>query len=238
MTLIAIGGGEDKGRNAAVLGAVLAEAKGKKSRILVITGATSYPEDVAKDYRSAFANLGVSSCEIVHPQTPAEAYDPAFLKKIAAADVIFFSGGDQSKLVEALEGTQALSAIQEHYRNGGVVAGTSAGAAAMSTCMITGGQPEEADRPDAITSGTGFGFAEKIIFDTHFMNRGRLPRLFNLLAKNPDKTGIGLDEDTALILRADGSMEVVGSGAVTFVTKNDKAAQGFDVRHLKRGMPI
>ncbi len=235
MTFIAIGGAEDKTRKAKILGAVLAEAKGKKSRVLVITGATSYPEEAAKNYRRAFKNLGVSSCAIVHPETPAQADDPAFLQQIEKADVIFFSGGDQSKLVAALEGTQALSAIQEREKNGAVIAGTSAGAAAMSSCMITGGAPEDAEREDAITSGKGFGFAAEIIFDTHFMNRGRLPRLFNLLGKNPEKTGIGLDEDTALILRANGSMEVVGSGAVTVVRKNTASKTGFDVTQLKHG---
>jgi len=243
MTLIAIGGAEDKQNKAEVLRAVLDTAKGSASRVHVITTATNYPDEVAETYQNAFTRLGVQACEISHIETANEAADPDFLRKIDKADIVFFSGGDQSKLARILKDTPLTDKLKKRRTTGLIIAGTSAGAAVMSACMVTGGTPEDAARKGGITTGDGFGLAENIIFDTHFMNRGRLPRLFNLIAANPSKTGIGLDEDTAAILHDDGRLDVIGSGSVTIVTKNSdtKAAEGsftaaeFHVKTLQRG---
>ena len=233
MTLIAIGGAEDKQGAMDVLKAVLAEASGAQSKVVVVTSATSYPDDARKTYIDAFKQLGVD-CEVAHIENKAQADTPALLSGIAGADVVFFSGGDQSKLVAALEGTDFMQAVLQRHREGGIVAGTSAGAAAMSALMVTGGNPERATEPGEITSARGFGLAPEIIFDTHFLNRGRLPRLFNLVAAHPQKTGIGLDEDTAAIMRGDGSIEAVGSGAVPIVRQGAER-DDFSVTTLKRG---
>lgn len=243
MTLIAIGGAEDKQNKVEVLRAVLDAAKGTASRIHVITTATNYPDEVAETYRNAFDRLGVKECRISHIETPAEAADKTLLREIDHADIVFFSGGDQSKLARILKDTPLIEKLKERRDEGLIIAGTSAGAAVMSACMVTGGAPEDAARKGAITTGDGFGFAEDIIFDTHFMNRGRLPRLFNLIAAAPAKTGIGLDEDTAVILHKDGQIDVIGSGSVTIVTKasaptsTDETfdAAEFHVKTLQRG---
>ncbi|MBL1148277.1 MAG: cyanophycinase [Pseudomonadota bacterium] len=243
MTLIAIGGAEDKQNKAVVLRAVLNAAKDSASRVHVITTATNYPDDVAKTYRDAFARLGVKNCEISHIETAAEAGEQSFLDSIDHADIVFFSGGDQSKLARILKDTPFTDKLQERREKDLIIAGTSAGAAVMSACMVTGGTPEDARRKGGIKTGDGFGFAEDIIFDTHFMNRGRLPRLFNLVAADPSKTGIGLDEDTAVILHKDGKIEVIGSGSVTIVTKSPDATStdqsftpaDFDVKTLRHG---
>ncbi len=219
MTLICIGGAEDKEGDLTVLKAVLSKAKGAQSRVCVITTATGYPEETKETYIKVFEKLGIA-CEVMHIDTPAAANDSATVKKIENADVIFFSGGDQSRLTAALDGTASLAAVRSRHEAGAVVAGTSAGAAAMSALMVTGGQPEDAHLPGAITSGKGLSLVDDIIFDTHFLNRGRLPRLFNLISAHPAKTGIGLDEDTAVVMHGIGILEVIGSGAVTIVQKN------------------
>jgi cyanophycinase len=248
MTLIAIGGQEGKSGDMTVLKRVLDEARGKDSRVLVITTATGYPEEVGQTYRDAFANLGVS-CDVEHTTTPTAANDPELLKKIAAADVVFFTGGDQNKLATVFNGSDALKAIGARHLAGGVIAGTSAGAAAMSSLMVCGGDPRHAMRKGEVEVGEGFGLTPDIVFDTHFMNRNRLKRLFAITAAAPAKTGIGLDEDTAVICRLDGEMEVIGAGAVTVVeakglTRNNVAkaspgdrirAEGFHVKTLKSG---
>jgi cyanophycinase len=216
MTLIAIGGAEEKTGDMGVLKRVLAEARGAGSRVHVITTATGYPEEVGQTYREAFRLLGVE-CEVTHIASRTEAGNPELLKQIGAADVVFFTGGDQLKLSTILGGTPFLDAVRARHEAGAVVAGTSAGAAALSQLMIYGGDPDKAMQKGEVALTAGFGLAPEFVFDTHFMNRGRLARLFNVIATAPDKTGIGLDENTGVVLRADGEIEVIGSGAVTVV---------------------
>jgi cyanophycinase len=235
MTLIAIGGNEGKSGDMAVLKRVLAEAP-ENPRVLVITTATGYPEEVAQDYRNSFAELGVT-CDAEHISTREMANDPAMAAKVQNADVIFFSGGDQSRLARVLNNTDVLQAVRERHEAGAVVAGTSAGAAIMSSLMITGGNAERAMVKGEVETGEGFGLVPAAVIDTHFMNRGRLKRLFSITAAAPEKTGIGLDEDTGIIVRAGGEIEVIGSGAVTLVDAKDlngnnisKIADGEEIR--------
>ena len=248
MTLIAIGGAEGKSGDMAVLRRVLAEAGVETPRVLVITTATGYPEEVGQTYRDAFAELGIA-CDVMHVSTQAGANDAATIRRIETADVVFFTGGDQSRLAAVFNGSDALKALQSRHEAGGVIAGTSAGAAAMSSLMICGGNPDEAMTKGEVETGEGFGLAPGAVFDTHFMNRGRLKRLFAITAAAPAKTGIGLDEDTGVILRAGGEAEVIGSGAVTLVDAKELKncniaeiapgeeirAEGFRVTTLKAG---
>jgi cyanophycinase len=235
MTLIAIGGKEGKSGDMAVLRRVLDEAKGSASRVHVITTATGYPEEVGETYRNAFAGLGVA-CDVTHIATRAEANDATLAQKIGEADVVFFSGGDQLKLATILNGTAVLDAIRRREGEGAVIAGTSAGAAIMSQLMICGGDPEKAMQKGEIQLSSGFGLSPDAVFDTHFMNRGRLPRLFNVVASSPEKTGIGLDEDTGVIIRSSGEMEVIGSGAVTVVDAKNLTSS--NVAAIERGEEI
>lgn len=248
MTLIAIGGGEDKVGESVVLKRVLEEGKGTESRICVITTATGYPEEVGQTYRDAFARLG-ATCDVAHITTAKDADSAAFLKTIEEADIVFFSGGDQTKLSAVFNETDCLSLLAEKHRKGDVIAGTSAGAAVMSQLMITGGRPENGMVKGKIQSETGFGLASDIIFDTHFMNRDRLPRLYNLVASDPRKIGCGLDEDTGVILKDDQTIEVIGNQTVTIVDGRNLTdstfakvkegevfkAEGFAVHTLKPG---
>lgn len=247
MTIIAIGGAEEKTGQMTVLKRMLAEAKGAESRVLIVTTATGYPEEVAQIYRDAFAALGVTPV-FLHLTAREQANDPANVAKAKDSDLIFFSGGDQLKLATVLNGTGFLDAVKQRHDEGAVIAGTSAGAAAMSGLMIYEGDPAKAMQKGEVLLTDGFNFTPDAVFDTHFGARGRLPRLFNVVAASPAQTGLGLDEDTGVILRANGEFEVFGSGAVTVVdgsqAKSDIAfvergevfkVEGLDVRTLKAG---
>ena len=224
MVLIAIGGAEDRIGERSVLKRVLAEAKGEASHVHVITTATGYPEEVGETYQNAFDDLS-ASCTISHITNKDEANDPEFLEQIKQADVVFFSGGDQRRLANAFNDTEFLDILKDSDI---VIAGTSAGAAIMSELMVAGGHPEDAHIKGEIKSDRGFGLADDIIFDTHFLQRDRLPRLFNLVAGAPEKTGIGLDEDTGIILKDDGSLEAFGSNAVTIVDGSSLTSSNYD----------
>ncbi|MDE1151028.1 MAG: cyanophycinase [Micavibrio sp.] len=233
MTVIAIGGAEDKTGDCTVLRRVLAEAgavEGQAPRVLVITTATGYPEEVGEKYTATFQRIGVTS-RVRHVTTRAGAADAALLADVAAADVIFFTGGDQMKLATVFNGTPFMDALRQRETDGAVIAGTSAGAAVMSSLMIYGGDPEKAMEKGEVLLTAGLGLAPNVVFDTHFLNRNRLARLFNVLATAPDKTGIGLDEDTGVILRGK-TLEVIGSGKVTVV--DAKAAQS-NITTIERG---
>jgi cyanophycinase len=212
MILIAIGGAEDKTGDMTVLKRVLAEAKGAQSRVHVITTATSLPEEVKAIYEEAFGLLGVKPV-VSHITTRDEADDPATIAQIEDADVIFFSGGDQRKIAAAFRGSKALKKIRQMAHQGTVIAGTSAGAAAISDLMIAGGG--SSDHITEVKLNGGLGLKRKIVFDTHFSKRRRLARLFDIVAAHPDKIGIGLDDNTAVVMKSGRALEVIGEGTVT-----------------------
>lgn len=213
MTIIAIGGAEDKTGEMTLLKRVLAEAGTASPRVLVITTATGYPEEVAEKYQKAFARLNVTP-DTRHITTKVEADAPASLASLQNYDVVFFSGGDQEKLSAAFGGTAFLKALAAREADGAVVAGTSAGAAAMSQLMITGGEPRKALKPGGLGLGEGLSFTPDVVFDTHFNQRHRLKRLFGAAAADSHKTGIGLDEDTGVVVK-NNTFEVIGKGRVT-----------------------
>lgn len=218
MTLIAIGGAEDKTGDMTVHKRVLAESRGADARVCVITSATAEPEAAKQRYQDVYRKLGVADCTVLHIDSRTMANSDKVIAAIASADVVFFTGGDQLRLTQVLAGTRGFDVIAEKYAAGTlVIAGTSAGAAAASQLMICGGDPEKAMQKGEVQMTSGFGFVPGVVFDTHFSERDRLPRLFNAVASHPATIGIGLDEDTAAVLRRDGTMDVVGSGTVTFV---------------------
>lgn len=218
MTFIAIGGAEDKEGNMTVHKAVLAEARGAESRVVVVTSATAEPEAARERYLAVYSKLGVKDVEVLHIDSRAKANDAAVVQSMAQADVVFFTGGDQMRLTQALAGTDSFETLSRRYQAGEVVlAGTSAGAAAASPLMIFGGDPSKSMQKGEVSMTSGFGFVPGVVFDTHFSERDRLPRLFNAVASHPASVGIGLDEDTAAIMRRDGTAQVIGAGTVTFV---------------------
>jgi cyanophycinase len=229
-SLLIVGGGPIPD---AILDRFVALAGGKQARIVVFPMA-SEDADAGIELTETFRRLGASAERIV--LTHDEADTEAASSRLTAATGIWFGGGDQSRLTAALRGTRTESAIRERYRRGAVVGGTSAGAAVMSTPMITGDEkkpggdrPLAKDSPDAwitiarddvVTAG-GFDLIQGAIVDQHFVRRRRNNRLLSVILEHPDRVGVGIDESTALEVGPDGSWRVLGASvAVVFDARN------------------
>lgn len=230
--LFAIGGAMDCTNDREILKRLLAQARGTASRVCVITSATSYPDDAYKSYMDAFTGMGVAACSVFHLKDRQEADASEVLAAAAQADIIFFSGGDQQRLAQALAGSDFMKVVADHHAAGRIVAGTSAGAAAMSADMIY-------EEKKTVSLLEGFGLTDDLIVDTHFSQRGRLSRLFGVVAHKPAQLGLGVDENTAAILKADGTMEVIGAGTVTVVDSTARAetlraGEAYDLRKRMR----
>ncbi len=215
-SLVIIGGAEDKQGDCVVLREFVRKAGGVKARIAVMTAATSKPREVGDDYTRVFERLGAESVEVVHTENREDSQREDSLRTIKQATGIFFTGGDQSRIVDFIKGTPLDEAIHKRHEEGAVIGGTSAGAAMMPTQMIEGGESVSHPSVDAVSIGPGMGFLPDILVDQHFAQRGRLGRLLAALVLEPEVLGLGIDEDTAIIVNGD-EFEVVGQGAVTVV---------------------
>lgn len=212
--LVLIGGAEERSGRMAVLRHVLGLHPGR--RVAVIPAASEYPRELGDTYTRSFQDLGAQEVHILDVRGDADVRDPEHLARAAASDLIFFTGGDQVRLVEILRASPLLDLIRTRSREGATVAGTSAGAAAASDPMIFDGD-YEGHRKGTVSHGEGFGFLPGVTVDTHFTERHRLPRLVQFLCSGLSRRGIGLGEDTALVLPPEGPGTVVGSGVVTTV---------------------
>jgi len=226
--LIPVGGNEDKGMNenadpefflkAGILKRILSEIKGPESKIEIITTATSIPKVVSENYRKAFTRLGAGNVDIMNLRKRNHATDPAFLKRIKEADGILFTGGDQLAITMTIGGTEFMKILRERYFNEDfTIAGTSAGAMAMSTTMIYQGNSVHALNKNEVKLSPGLALIKNAIIDTHFMNRGRFGRLAQAVARNPSIIGIGLGEDTGAVITGGSQVEIIGSGHVILV---------------------
>lgn len=225
-TLIPIGGNEDKGNGESerytleyiqegILSRVLRESGGKKATIVVIPTASSIPVEVSRNYREAFDKLGCEDIHVMDIRSREDAELPEYLETMKKANCVMFSGGDQSKIINYIGGTELDKIIKEKYQNENfVIAGTSAGAMCMSEEMITGGGVQEAFTKGATNMGKGLGLIPNFIIDSHFIRRGRFGRLAEAVARFPMKVGIGLAEDTGLVIKKGNECEVIGSGMV------------------------
>lgn len=234
-TLIPIGGNEDKGIEISeiyhlefiqegILSRVVKESGGSDSTIIVIPTASSIPEEVGENYFTAFSKLGCKNVHIMDIQDRKQSEEEINIKLMQQADCVMFSGGNQSKITEHIGGTSLHRIMLERYKNEAfVIAGTSAGAMCMSHEMITGGGIKEAFTKGATSMGVGMGFIPELVIDSHFIRRGRFGRLAEAVAKFPSLIGIGLAEDTGLIIKDGNDVEVIGSGMVII----------FDPRKLK-----
>jgi cyanophycinase len=231
--LVLIGGAEDKKGDKIILSRIVKLNNAKNA--VVIPTASNYPKGLAEDYERAFRELGVENISILDIREKLEAENLEYIAKVEAADLIFFTGGDQLRLVNILSETTLIAAIREKYRNGATVAGTSAGAAASCDPMIFDGDSESLKKGN-IRYGTGFGFIKNITIDTHFVNRGRLGRLTQFLCSGNCYKGIGLGENTALILNGDDIFEVIGSEMITVVNTSDVSFSNY--KDIKDNDPI
>ena len=243
-TLILIGGACTPDGYA--LGAFLKEARAVGGPIVGITEASVEPDKAAKLWRSDFASMGVTNVSFPRIDRADPRSDREAAARIAQAGAVFLGGGNQVKLVATLSGTRTCQAMKDLYRRGGVVCGTSAGAAALTALTMAGGEIDEEGQLVEQYLGPGFGLLDfETIVDTHFSKRRRLQRLFVVIAGNPQLLGLGIDEDTALIVRGHLG-EVVGAGGVTFVDGRDsvrfdnagdlEAGRQLTLSHLRVGI--
>ncbi|MBS1763126.1 MAG: cyanophycinase [Bacteroidetes bacterium] len=239
--LIAIGGAEDKGTDLergvihrnnlnffelGILRRIVEEAKGNGTRIEVITTASMIPAEVGENYLNAFKKIGCTDVGLMNIRNRTDVMNEEYYNRVLESDVIMFSGGNQMRLTSTFGGTKFLDAILNRYKNEEtfVVAGTSAGAMAMSNTMIYEGDATKAHLKGEVKITTGLSFMRDVIFDSHFEKRGRFGRLAQAVATNPSCVGIGLGEDTGMLITNGNEMEAIGSGLVVII-------DGHDIKH-------
>ena len=250
--LIAIGGAEDKGTDLekgqihrnnlnffelAILKRIVDEAGGPNARIEIITTASTIPFEIGNNYMDAFGKIGCMNIEVMHIRTRQDAVNDEYLERIRHCDAVMFTGGNQLRLSATFGGTEFLRILMDRYRNEEfLVAGTSAGAMAMSNTMIYEGNSTRAHLKGEVKITTGLGFVDGVIIDSHFEKRGRFGRLTQAVATNPSCIGIGLGEDTGILVTGGNQFEAIGSGLVVII-------DGHDIRHsniadIPEGNPI
>jgi cyanophycinase len=235
--LMAIGGAEDKVRERAVLRRFVEACGGADAVIVVLATASEVPE-TGERYTDLFYDLHAQTVEVLHVRAREDALGvgPEIHDLLEYATGFFMTGGSQLRISSALGGTALAATLRRRHAEGMVVAGTSAGAAVLSRHMIAMGESGGTPKRRLVQMAQGLGFAPDLIIDQHFRRRDRMGRLITALSYNPEPLGIGVDEDTAAVIDADGVMTVLGSGAVTVV---DASAVRFTDSHgVRRGQPI
>ncbi len=216
-TLLIIGGAEDKTGKCEILNRFVELSGAEKSSIVIITTATQEPESVGREYFNIFKKLGAGNIEVVDVDSRKRANHSYLARLLDKATGIFLTGGDQLRITAILGGTAANEGLRKAYLRGAVIAGTSAGASAMSNTMIVEGDSGQAPKLNTIRMAPGLGLLEEVVIDQHFAQRGRIGRLLSALAHNPYIMGIGIDEDTAVLVHPDAMLEIIGSQTVTFL---------------------
>ena len=253
--LIIIGGAVDKGSftetdldksaaknlnffEAGILKRILDESKHKElSRIEIITTASKIPKEIGPEYVKALHYLGATNVDVLNIERREQAMDSETVARLKAADVVMFTGGDQLRLTSILGGTAFHDLLIEKYINEDFIyAGTSAGAAAASNNMIYQGSSSEALLKGEVKITSGLGLIADVIIDTHFVQRGRIGRLFQAVVGNPKTLGIGLGEDTGLLITNGRQMEAIGSGLVILV--DGREIKDTNLTQIELGQPI
>ena len=207
------------------------------SRIEIITTASKIPLDVGNEYIKAFAQLNVNNVGVLDVKTREDANSEEALERLKNADAVIFTGGDQLRLTSIFGGTNFHHLLLEKYENQSfVISGTSAGAAASSNNMIYQGSSHEALLKGEVKITGGLGFINNVIIDTHFVQRGRIGRLFYACASNPINLGIGLGEDTGLLITNESDMEAIGSGLVILVDATQM--RDTNITKVEMGEPV
>ena len=219
---MAIGGAEDKVGKLTILKAFFESAGGQQATIGIVPCASQEPGVVGARYHKIFTELGAQSVQILDIRSARECAENRWLELLETCTGVFLSGGDQVRLYDFIHNSTFMSAIMRRLHLGTlVVAGTSAGAAAMGEKMISGGSSGESPNRSLVDLMDGLGIIPELLVDQHFHNRNRMARLLSAIAAFPDKLGIGIDEDTCAAFRGDGTFEVVGKGAVTIIDPGD-----------------
>ena len=245
--LIPIGGNEDKGTgedelhtldfiDEGILYHVVRAAGGASANIVVIPTASSIPEEVGENYLAAFAKLKCSNVTVLDIRSQEDSEKIDSINLIKNANCVMFSGGDQSKIIDRIGGSTIHQLLTDKYNNEHfVIAGTSAGAMCMSHEMITGGNSPDALRKGVVMMANGLNFISDLIIDSHFIRRGRFGRLIESVAKFPNLIGIGLGEDTGVIIK-NNACTVIGSGMVVIFDGNNLEHNNEAI--LNQGTPL
>ncbi|MGB7200916.1 MAG: cyanophycinase [Pyrinomonadaceae bacterium] len=216
--LLVIGGAEDKYNERRILKKFLKLAGGPDAEVLIVPVASDYPEFAADVYTQAFRNLGVANPRVLRATSRQDVVQADVERLLDGVTGVFMTGGDQMRLVSLLGGTKFADTLRKMVRETNIVlAGTSAGAAGMSTSMIVRGESTSHPHKNSVRLSPGLGFVKNIIIDQHFTERGRISRLITAVSYNPYNLGIGIDENTAIILDGKGVLEVFGAGSATIV---------------------
>lgn len=219
--LIVIGGHEDKTGERLILRAVAERLRG--GRLVLATIASHEPEGYLESYRDAFAAFGVTDIVELYVNDRGETHDPDKLSVLDGVGGVFFSGGDQLRIASQIGDTPIEQRVRTIHDGGGLIAGTSAGASVMSETMLVGGASSESHRIGDLRMAPGLGLIRNAIIDQHFAERGRIGRLLGAVAHNPRILGVGIDEDTAIVVEGE-RFDVIGSGAV-YVVDGEEVTQ-------------
>lgn len=228
-TVMVIGGAEDKIRDRVILNRFTALAGGAEGVVVVISTASSLGFEAGERYREVLTGLGIGTVRPLHAMTRQQANDESFARELRDATGIFLTGGNQLRLSSTIGGTLLAEAVLERFRAGAAVAGTSAGASAMSSHMIAFGASGGTPKHRMAALAAGLGVLPSVIVDQHFQQRNRYGRLLSVIAQNPSLLGLGVDEDTAGVVGPDGVMEVIGRGSVTIVDGAGAETDAWDV---------
>ena len=250
--LIAIGGAEDKGTDLekgeilrnnlnffelGILRRIIEETGGIDKRIEVVTTATSIPVEVGENYLNAFGKIGCTNVGLLNIRNREDAKKEEYLERIKQCDAVMFSGGNQMRLTAIFGGTEFLDILKHRYQNENfIIAGTSAGAMAMSNTMIYEGNATKAHLKGEVKITTGLAFMDNVIFDSHFEKRGRFGRLAQAVAANPSCIGIGLGEDTGMMITDGNVMQAIGSGLVIIIDGHELGH--CNIADIPEGNPI
>jgi cyanophycinase len=215
-TLIIIGGKEDRSADKVILGEV-ARRIGSGKLVVSTVAIPSDPDGLFEEYEKAFRALGVKHLYKLEINDREEATSESKLRILDDATGVFFTGGDQMKITSQIGDTLIFRRLKEIYEEGGLIAGTSAGAAVMSeTMLVTGGDEDSHVIGGSLRMAPGLGLISDVIIDQHFMERGRLGRLLGAVAQNPKNLGIGIDEQTAIVVERGNGFYVLGSGGLRY----------------------
>jgi cyanophycinase len=235
-SLIAIGGAEDREDTKTIL-RYIAQRIGS-GKLVISTLASGHADEVWEIYRTLFSSMGVKSVKHLRVNYRDDSSEASQLGVLADATAVFFTGGDQLRITTRLGGAPLTERIEEIYRRGGIIAGTSAGATALGEMMLVGSPAEGICKLSDIRMTPGLGLAKNLIIDQHFSERGRIRRLLGAVAENPRMLGIGVDEDTAVVIDGDGAFHTIGSGAVYVADGHDLSYTNFSEVSFNRAMSV
>jgi len=233
--LVLIGGAEDKLGRKTILQQFIDLAGGSDSRIVVLATASSLGESIVEVYHGLFTGMGAAEVTGLRPMSRSEANDESTTAALDGATGVFMTGGNQSKLTSVVAGTALGRKLFELNRSGTVVGGTSAGASAISSHMVAFGSSGDAPKQRMGQMSAGLGLLHDVIIDQHFGKRNRIGRLLTLVAHSPTLLGIGLDEDTAVVVGSNDVIDVVGRGAALIVDGSHIETNAY---HVKRYDPL